>query len=374
MSTPNNPTKYAGTDQYITPSVIRNRRPTTADFKQPETGNYYPVGCIWQVGLTKGRGAPPTPPLTGEQGELWILSKIVANSATWVLFAGGASTEGPVLTLSDDANTEVQPTDLGNIQLVGTPHEVAVLADPDSNSLIISQPNGVPIAEITTDVTGPVFPTNAGLVAATGATSTFTAGPGTNTFRTEVQGTNHALKVGRGSQVASVDLGVGATGTVLIGSTGADPSFSATPAVTSISFDSGTNNLSRFVNTTTFTPTIFGSTSAGTATYSEQTGRYSIIGNILMYTINFAWTGHTGTGDMMIGGFPFAFGAGLSFYPGNAMLQNIVFPASTLWVNVDGVNSTTTAEVVASLDNAAFAAVQMDAAGSLHCSGWYPLA
>jgi hypothetical protein len=54
----------------------------------------------------------------------------------------------------------------------------------------------------------------------------------------------------------------------------------------------------------TFTPTIVGSTTAGSATYTIQDGLYQISGKILAYTIRVKWSGHTGTGNLLIGGFP----------------------------------------------------------------------
>jgi hypothetical protein len=52
----------------------------------------------------------------------------------------------------------------------------------------------------------------------------------------------------------------------------------------------------------TFTPVIFGTTSAGTATYSIQSGKAVIQGNSVHIQIRLGWTGHTGTGNMKISG------------------------------------------------------------------------
>ena len=54
----------------------------------------------------------------------------------------------------------------------------------------------------------------------------------------------------------------------------------------------------------TFTSTVVGSTSAGTATYTIQDGLYQIAGKILTYTLRVQWSGHTGTGNLLVGGFP----------------------------------------------------------------------
>jgi hypothetical protein len=56
----------------------------------------------------------------------------------------------------------------------------------------------------------------------------------------------------------------------------------------------------------TWTPTMFGSTTAGTTTYSSQIGRYTKIGNLVCATCYLAWSNATGTGNMVIGGLPFS--------------------------------------------------------------------
>src|ERR1700727_1417285 len=77
MSTynPKQPNKHLGTDKYITFFVTRNRPPSGADVRQPETGTYYSIGTVWQVGAN---------PTSGTQGALYMLSKIVANVSYWL--------------------------------------------------------------------------------------------------------------------------------------------------------------------------------------------------------------------------------------------------------------------------------------------------
>lgn len=72
---PQSPNKYLGPDVYISTVVTRNREPTGADYRQPETGKLYPFGSFWLVGKN---------PTSGNFGEMWYLSKIVANVAYWV--------------------------------------------------------------------------------------------------------------------------------------------------------------------------------------------------------------------------------------------------------------------------------------------------
>jgi hypothetical protein len=113
--------------------------------------------------------------------------------------------------------------------------------------------------------------------------------------------TAHSIQIGNGTS-SPTQLTVGATGTVLIGNTGADPSFSATPTVTSITFGSGTA-LGTYTEGT-WTPTLTGGTTTGTTTYTSQTGYYTQIGRMIIVIGTIVITAATGTGNVIIGGLP----------------------------------------------------------------------
>jgi hypothetical protein len=55
----------------------------------------------------------------------------------------------------------------------------------------------------------------------------------------------------------------------------------------------------------TFTPIISGASTAGTGTYTTQVGRYTKIGRLVTFQLRVAWTAHTGTGGVLVGGLPF---------------------------------------------------------------------
>jgi len=54
-----------------------------------------------------------------------------------------------------------------------------------------------------------------------------------------------------------------------------------------------------------FTPTIVGTTTAGTGTYTIQVGRHTKIGRSVNIQFRVQWSAHTGTGNMTIRGLPF---------------------------------------------------------------------
>lgn len=71
-----------------------------------------------------------------------------------------------------------------------------------------------------------------------------------------------------------------------------------------ISFDDGANNLD-YYEEGTYTPTASGSSAAGAGTYAIQVGRYTRIGNKVFVQGYAKWTGHTGTGNLLVTGLPF---------------------------------------------------------------------
>jgi hypothetical protein len=99
------------------------------------------------------------------------------------------------------------------------------------------------------------------------------------------------------------------------GSTTATGTGIAFPATQSASSDA--NTLDDYEEGT-FTPTVIGTTTAGTASYSTQNSAYTKIGNLVYFQLFVTWTGGTGTGDLRIAGLPFT------------VKNNQVYPAISL--------------------------------------------
>ena len=73
-----------------------------------------------------------------------------------------------------------------------------------------------------------------------------------------------------------------------------------------------------------FTPTVVGTTTAGTCSYSAQRGKMVRIGGFIFFTVTVRWSSHTGTGNIKINGFPSgnAFKPYSDSYPVSAVLIN----------------------------------------------------
>lgn len=88
------------------------------------------------------------------------------------------------------------------------------------------------------------------------------------------------------------------TGNLIIGTSGKGIDFSATPGT-------GTSELLADYEEGTFTPSVVGSTTAGTASYGRRTGVYTKVGRLVTFSIDLAWNGGTGTGNLVFSGLPF---------------------------------------------------------------------
>ena len=121
----------------------------------------------------------------------------------------------------------------------------------------------------------------------------------------------------------------------------------------------------------TFSPTIIGTTTAGTATYTEQNGRYTKIGRLVQFEIFMVYTGGTGTGNLSISNLPFTIG-GLA-YPSFTIgaFDNITMTALNIplaWGNVSTANIRLAEMPVGGGQQAS---VAYDAAGAIQITGTY---
>lgn len=96
---------------------------------------------------------------------------------------------------------------------------------------------------------------------------------------------------------------------------------------------------------TSWTPTVVGSSSAGTATYSIQQGNYAQFGCMVLASFSLSWTGGTGTGILEIGGIPVAPASASALRCfGVLAVGSLTLPALTadVYCTADGLDSSTT--------------------------------
>ena len=122
----------------------------------------------------------------------------------------------------------------------------------------------------------------------------------------------------------------------------------------------------------TFTPTIVGTTAAGTGTYTTQVGRYTKIGNRVYFTAYIVWTAHTGTGNMRVSALPFTSNTTTgNFNAVSIWANNLTLTASNYLQAYVAVNSTQVVLDQYPVGGGSQSSVVLDTAATLIVSGQY---
>ena len=122
-----------------------------------------------------------------------------------------------------------------------------------------------------------------------------------------------------GTERARID----SSGRLLVGTSTANTSGAKLQTVDGITFPA-TQVASADPNTLddyeegTWTPTIIGTTTAGTATYALRNARYTKVGRVVQIEVLISWSSGNGTGNLRMGGLPFTSG-GANTTPGLAI-------------------------------------------------------
>jgi hypothetical protein len=120
----------------------------------------------------------------------------------------------------------------------------------------------------------------------------------------------------------------------------------------------------------TWTPTVDGSGTAGTATYTQQSGRYTKIGNRVFFSAVVTFTGHTGVGSPRLS-LPFTVGASdlTILY---ASCSNYALTVSNILIGSQpNAGAAYSIFYQALVGGAAVSTIPMSANGSLFVSGHY---
>ena len=114
-----------------------------------------------------------------------------------------------------------------------------------------------------------------------------------------------------------------------------------------------------------FTPTLRGTSTTGSGTYTTQQGKYTKIGRLVFLDIMFVWTAHSGTGNMFVASLPFSADSSQT-YPVTIALNNVTFSGTPAAI-VSGVSI----DLYTMSSGAALSPIAMDTAGTLRLSGMY---
>lgn len=129
-----------------------------------------------------------------------------------------------------------------------------------------------------------------------------------------------------------------------------------------------TNVLDNYLENT-FTPTIRGTTTAGTGTYTSQSAQYTRVGNMVFFNISMTWTALTGAvGTLAVGGLPLT-NVG-RYCPIEIISTNVVAVAGAIIVG-KVYPSNNYIELFDQSTGGALAGTAIDTAGTLDIAGFY---
>jgi hypothetical protein len=239
------------------------------------------------------------------------------------------------LTAADPANDVIPIVDVSDTTMAasGTTKKISVnniLGASGTATLASATITGAATVGTTLGVTG-VSTFAAGTAAlpaltTTGDTNTGIYYPAADTFAITTGGTERARFNSTGAFVLAG------------GTTGANGIGVAFPATQSASSDA--NTLDDYEEGT-FTPTIAGTSTAGTGTYTTQFGRYTKVGRVVTCDITITWTAHDGTGNLEVAGLPFSVltttnytaSAAIGYFDNVTLTAGNVPAFSMLWFN-----------------------------------------
>lgn len=182
-------------------------------------------------------------------------------------------------------------------------------------------------------------------------------------------GTGVTTSTGTGNTVLSAsptlsgDVNL-STGNLVIGTAGKGIDFSATAGT-------GTSELLADYEEGTFTPVAQGSTTAGTASYSLQTGQYTKIGNRVLFNLRIIYTGGTGTGNMRVGGLPFTSNSAMAGAVVNIYAENLAGTALYIFTGNVTPNATYIAIDQVPVGGGGAIALAYDGSADIQLSGHY---
>lgn len=157
-------------------------------------------------------------------------------------------------------------------------------------------------------------------------------------------------------------------GNLVIGTAGKGIDFSAATHAAGM-----TSELLNDYEEGTFTPTIAGSGTSGTGTYTTQIGRYTKIGRKVYFNVVLTWTNLTGaTGILVVNGLPFTSANVTSnTQTVDTIGENVAITAGYILKNIQFANSTQVAVRQQPTGGGALAAVGLLTSGTIIMSGNY---
>lgn len=225
-SNPQIPTQFDTDDDSAIPIANVLEILGGAGIQTSGSGNTVTVSLVGGEAITNitvdAYTAPGTDPVVPSAGNITITGAQVASGVVGTNVIRTDSLAANTVTIEIQRSTAVAATD---ITKNGVSHFDSSSFSVDGNGFVSLKGGGQAIDSFITDLNSPVEPDASGNVAFTGSTNIFSNGSVANTMRLELQGTNGALFVGRGTNTASASLSTGSSGQLLQSAGATDPAW-----------------------------------------------------------------------------------------------------------------------------------------------------
>jgi hypothetical protein len=245
----------------------------------------------------------------------------IVTASGGLLVGTGASISSPttnVLTLGTNNSERVRIDSSGNVG-IGTdnPQRLLHLYSGSNNPLLIESPDQ--FADIVQADTGG----STRLRSDQGALKFYTGGDASS-----VQALNATERLGITS-TGDINVAAGssvfiANGNLVFSTSGTGIDFSTTAN----SSGTMTSELLNDYEEGTWSPSIYGTTTAGTTTYFQRAGTYTKVGRVVTVQVFVTITNQTGTGALRLGNLPFTAGSGANTFPCAVKIENLALFAS----------------------------------------------
>jgi len=137
----------------------------------------------------------------------------------------------------------------------------------------------------------------------------------------------------------------------------------------------GTSELFDDYEEGTWTPEVVGTTVAGTGSYNSLLGKYTKIGNRVMFNCWINMTAHTGSGNLAINGLPYTSNSGNNFHNCNVQYSSdLTVPSGSFAVGMIFNGSSQIALYSVPTGTTSVTALALDTAFVLNVSGQYEAA
>jgi hypothetical protein len=129
------------------------------------------------------------------------------------------------------------------------------------------------------------------------------------------------------------------------------------------------DTITNYIEAQSYTPMLSGSTTTGTATYSQQVGYYTQIGKRVFLNVLIQYSAFSGTGNLQIFLPIPARNTPLAYYVGEASFQNVTLPTYTVAVLASGTTAPVIAQIAPGASVMQFPSYQSATTGSTVAAG-----